>query len=538
MHVHAHLLLDLTWTFKITTMKKITLNLSLIVLVILCFSCTDDLNTEPEIQKSLNILLEENPQAIEGILAKLYGGLVLHGQGVPGSDDQISDIVADDPGQAVYCRILFNMQEMTSDIAKNRWGDGGLDPLTTASKWAPTNKFFGYMYNRIFYQVSQANNFILELGTVSAVNTDLYIAEARFLRALSYYHAMDLFGSVPIITETDGVGGPAKVESSRSDIFNFVINELETIEDTIPIDAPYGRVNRATVQMVLAKVYLNAEVYTGVADYVNALNYSEKVITESNFELDDNYQSIFQGDNYTSKEIIFPLISDRVNARSYGGATYLVNGSYSADTMPINDFGATNGWAGNRCTKAIYGLFGDLETTDDSRAIFWTDGHNFEMENYRTWTDGYPTTKFKNTFANGEEVLTEFSDTDFPMFRLADAYLMYAEANLRGGGGSASQSLIYINELRRRAYGNNSGDIIASELTLDFIIDERARELYYEAHRRQDLIRFKRFTGASYIWPWKGGAENGVGIPEHYNLFPKPLEALQANPNLKQNTGY
>ncbi len=518
-------------------MKKIIIS-GLCAITIGFFSCTKDLDTEPVVERSLSRLLEENPQAIQSIIAKLYAGLSVHGQGIPGSTDQIPDILGDDPGETVYLRALWNMQEMTSDIVKNGWGDGGLAPLTTTQGWTATNKFFGYIYNRIFFQISQVNNLILELDKVTVPNEAVYIAEARFLRALSYYHVMDLFGAVPIITENEGIGSGAQAPATRSAIFAYVESELKELENLIPEDLGYGRANKASVQMILAKIYLNAEVYTGTERYADALKYSKKVIDNSNFSLDENYQSIFQADNFRSKEIIFPLIADKANTQSFGNATYLINGSSSTDTMPIEEFGSQNGWTGHRCTKAIYGLFGSLDTTNDSRAIFWTEGHEFEMNSIGKWTDGYPTTKFRNTRADGVRNLTNFTDTDFPLFRLADAYLMYAEAHLKSMQGDPGLAVDYVNRLQERAFGNSSNNITINDLTLDFVIDERARELYYEGHRRQDLIRFNRFTGGAYLWPWKGGTVEGTSIPAHYNLFPKPLEALQANPKLQQNPGY
>ncbi len=517
--------------------KKITIIfLSLIILG--NFSCTDDLNTQPKIEQSLDNLLASDPDGAQGILARLYGGLVLHGTGVPGSGDQQSDIAGDDPGETVFFRSMWNMQELTTDIVKNRWGDGGLDPLTTASGWVPTNKFFGYMYNRSYFNIAQMNNFILDVQKAGIADSDLFIAETRFLRALSYYYLMDLFGGVVLVTEADGVTGVLKAKESRETIFQFVESELLDIEETIPASNVYGRANKAAVHMLLTKLYLNAEVYTGMAQYDKALLYSEKVINESVFTLDDDYQSIFQGDNFSSPEIIFPLIGDRNSVQSFGNATYLINGSGGDSTMPINDFGNQDGWFGHRTTPALYSLFGDLETTEDNRAIFWTKGHNYEMTDYKIWEDGYPTTKFQNAYSDGSGTITAFADTDIPLFRLSDAYLMYAEAFLRGGGGSSDLALSYINALRERAYGSDNGNISAEDLTLEFIIDERARELYYEGHRRQDLIRFNLFTGGTYLWPWKGGVPEGTAIPDHYNLFPFPLEALQANPLLKQNPGY
>ncbi|RYZ94449.1 MAG: RagB/SusD family nutrient uptake outer membrane protein, partial [Sphingobacteriaceae bacterium] len=118
-------------------------------------------------------------------------------------------------------------------------------------------------------------------------------------------------------------------------------------------------------------------------------------------------------------------------------------------------------------------------------------------------------------------------------------YLIYGEAVARGGsGGTVAQALTYVNALRFRAYGNTSGNVSAAALTTDFYLDERGRELYWEAHRRTDLIRFGKFTGSSYIWPFKGGTQAGTSLPAFRNLYPLPLADLITNPNLVQNTGY
>ena len=158
------------------------------------------------------------------------------------------------------------------------------------------------------------------------------------------------------------------------------------------------------------------------------------------------------------------------------------------------------------------------------------------MNDYTVWTDGYPSTKFRNTTFNSEYTPTSFSGTDFPLYRLADAYLMYAECALRGAAGaSMTDALNYVNLVRTRS---NATAISMGDLNLDFIIDERGRELNLEGHRRTDLIRFGKFTGGSYLWPWKGGTVNGSSIPDTYKVFPIPQTALEANPNLQQNTGY
>ena len=282
------------------------------------------------------------------------------------------------------------------------------------------------------------------------------------------------------------------------------------------------------------------------------------IINEGGYQLAPNFVSLFSGDNDVSEaknEIIYALIADPLNSQSYGNTTYLVNGSLNADTMTINNYGASEGWAGHRATKAWYGKFNNasgglvtnaeqLANSPDNRAqLFWTNYlsadptkvHNFEMNDYKKWVDGFPSIKFRNSSFVISSTPTAFSNTDFPLYRLADVYLMYAECALRSGTGSTALALQYVNAVRNRS---NASSISASDLTLDFILDERARELNFEGHRRTDLIRFGKFGGGSYIWPWKGGVKDGTAIPNYYNLFPIPLSALGANPNLTQNDGY
>jgi hypothetical protein len=511
--------------------KKIILGIG--ALVLLFASCTDDLNTKPKVELSLENLLAQDPNAVEGLLSKMYGTFALSGASGPGS----SDISGPDPGETAFLRSIINLQDFTADGMKNRWGDDGLDQLTTASDWNANNKFFRYLYDRVYYIVPQTTNIILALDNVDVENEEQIVSELRFIRALSYYYMIDCFGKGVIVNESNYGSTAPLEEATRTEMFEYVESELLAIETDMPVTNSYGRANKAVVRMLLAKLYLNAQVYTGTSRYDDALTYSELVINEGGYTLADNFVSNFSADNNTSTEIIFPLIADPVVSQSYGNTTYIVNGSLSTETMPIVDFGATGGWTGHRATKAWYSLFGDLETSTDDRAdLFWTEGHNYEMEDYKKWADGYPSTKFRNTSFNGTSTATEFSPTDFPLFRLADAYLMYAECVKRGAaGGSESQALDYVNAVRTRS---NATTIAAADLTLDFILDERARELNLEGHRRTDLIRFGKFTGGSYLWPWKGNSVGGAAIPSTYNVFPIPQTALEANLNLTQNPGY
>jgi hypothetical protein len=207
--------------------------------------------------------------------------------------------------------------------------------------------------------------------------------------------------------------------------------------------------------------------------------------------------------------------------------------------MTPADYGTSEEWAGLRTTENLVQLFPDESGDIDSRAIFFTEGQTLDIADLTEFTNGYAVPKYRNIDSEGEQGSNnQFSDADYPMFRLADAYLMYAECFLRGAGGDQATAIDFVNELRERAYGDASGDITAADLSLDFILDERARELYWEAHRRVDLIRFGQYTGSEYVWPWKGGIIDGSGIDDHLEIFPIPAIDLAANPNLDQNPEY
>ncbi len=500
-------------------------------------SCTRDLDTNPKVDLTLENLLANDPNAVEGLLSRLYASFAL--SSVNGPDK--SDISGADAGESPFIRGLVNLQDFTADDMKNRWGDNGLDQLTTTTNWTSNNKFFKYAYDRLYYTIPQATNLIaiMKRDEVVYSNKEQVVSELRFLRAMSYYYIIDLFGKGVLVTDENFNTPTPLPEASRKELFTFVESELLDIEGKIAAQGSYGKANKSAVRMLLAKLYLNSEVYTGVARYTEAGTYAAKVINEGGYILEPNIRKNFSADNNTSKEIIFPLIADAVSSQSFGNTTYLVNGSLSTDTMTPATYGATEGWAGHRATKAWYGLYGNsaaaIAANPDQRAkIFWTAGHNFEMTDYKTWTDGFPANKFWNKNTDGSGAVTSFSSTDFPLFRLSDAYLIYAECAVRGAtSASVGQGLTYVNTVRTRA-----GTTLLGSINLQDILDERARELNLEGVRRQDLIRFGKFTGSTYIWPWKGGMKDGTSIPSYYNLFPIPSTALQSNTNLTQNPGY
>ena len=321
-------------------------------------------------------------------------------------------------------------------------------------------------------------------------------------------------------------------------MFNYVESELKAISALLPAPRAneYGRADQAAAWALLARMYLNAEVYTGTARNADAITYSKKVI-DAGYSLETNYNWLFLNDNYKcTNEFIFTINYDGQNSRNYGGTNYIVWAG-SASDVGINVVGVT-GWGGNRTTKNLPNLFPDYTGAIDKRSNFFTGTRNMEIVD--RIADGYVVTKFKNKNRDGS-LGPQISDLgvgiDMPLFRLAEQYLIYAEAVVRGGtGGDAALALTNFNKLRQRAYGDNSGNVGA--LTLDLILDERGRELYWEGFRRTDLIRFNKFTQASYLWPWKANIANGSGVDAHYRLFPIPAAEVSANHNLVQNLGY
>jgi hypothetical protein len=287
--------------------------------------------------------------------------------------------------------------------------------------------------------------------------------------------------------------------------------------------------------MVLAKLYMNAGVYTGTPRYADALAAVEAIINSGAYSLDPVYRHMFLADNHTSPELIFAVPQDGVNMRSYGGTTFLVHAAVGG-SMPAANYGIGGGWYGLRTTPEAVAILGS-----DPRAYYiWTAGQDLQIDQLPRFEDGYGAPKYQNITSLGLPGSdNEFVDIDYPMFRLADAYLMYAELVLRGGGGDINTAVDLVNQLRERAYGDTSHNITAAGLTLDFILDERLRELFWEGHRRTDLIRYGLFTGGEYLWAQKGAdTPVGTATPEYRDLYPIPFTDLLVNPNLVQNPGY
>lgn len=524
----------------------------LLVFAVMLFiqSCEDRLDLKPEDSRLSADAAFEDPDAYKQFLAKIYAGISLSGQEGPAG---FPDLQGLDEGFSNYLRLYWKMQELTTDEAIIAWNDGTIHDLHN-QVWTSGNEFIRTMYSRIFYQIALCNEFLRQTtdgkldsrGVSSELRTEIqtFRAEARFMRALTYWHAMDLFGNTPFITEDDPIGAFLPPQIQRNDLFNYVETELLEILDSMaaPRSNEYGRADRAAAWMLLAKIYLNAEVYTGTSRYADVITYTNNIIGAGYTIPTIPYFHSFLADNDSNgaqEEVIFTIPFDGLRTQAFGGMTFLTHAPVGGSMNP-SDFGINGGWFGIRTTPTFVEKFPGEENSNDGRELLYTDGQNKDILTVSTFTDGYAIAKYRNVDVNGNpgsDTTGDHTDIDFPMFRLADAYLMYAEAVLRGGGGSTSTAVGYVNQLRERAYGDTSGNISETELNLNFILDERARELYWEAHRRTDLVRFDQFSDNG-VWQWKGGVQSGTTTESFRDLMPLPATDLGINTNLEQNPGY
>jgi hypothetical protein len=532
--------------FKIKRIATIFL-----IMVIALSSCSKDLNITP--QDDQDLLGEDffaNENSYKELLAGVYGNLSLTGVDGAGS----SNIDGLDAGTSQFGRVLLYLQTLSAD--QMIWSYEN-DPGTREIQrniWNADDPIIYGMFGRTHVTIAFANNFLRETtdeklaarNVSDATKTEIvkFRAEARLLRAMSYYYMMDLFGQANFSTENDAINDQP-LAYNRQQLFDFVESELIAIEANLadPMSVEHGRASKGVAWMILAKMYLNAEVYIGQPKYTECLDYSKKIIA-GGYTLANNYLHNFMADNDTNSavnEIIFPLISDGTYTQNYGPTTVMINGSVGSIETNGTALGVgAGGWGGAlRLRKEFVTLFDASIFNNDTRNTIISGTRNIEITDISDQDQGFILEKYSNATSNGSFGVDQtFVDTDFPLFRLADVYLMYAEAHLRGGSGANPADLTsYINALRTRA-NNPQNNLTIPDITLGFIIDERSRELHWEAHRRQDLIRFGKFTGGSYNWAWKGNGTNGIALSANLKLYPIPAASLASNPNLTQNAGY
>lgn len=531
-------------------MKKLQkLNLKITTILVLMFamsSCTKDLDIVPKDDDDFTSeQFFQNPDSYKQFLAKIYGGLALTGQSnVAGGSDLGTGPGTIDEGFSQYLRGYWQLQELPTDEALIAWGDPTIPDLNT-NKWNADNVYTEAFFARIFFQIGLCNEYLRETTeeklndrNVSAELRNqirMFKAEVRFLRALSYYHGADIFGKLPFGTDADRLGTPPQMQT-REYIVNFILSEIDAITGDMaaPRTNEYGRADQAAAWMLKAKVLMNSKVYTGVDKSADALSVVNQVINSGYVIAQVPYSYLFMADNNTNgaqNEVIFPITHDGLKTSSYGGTTFLIHASCNNDVATT--LGVDSGWQGYRTRQEFVNNVG----TSDAR-IMYVPGNSdpASITDTRNFAQGKKLIKFSNIRSDGAPAQNAtFPDTDFPLFRMGDAYLMYAELAAHGFG-DVGTAVGYVNDLRLRA--DNGADLItAADLTPDFVLTERAKELYWEGYRRQDLIRANKYL-SGYNWQWKGGSQSGMDLPEFRLLYPIPNKELNSNNNLSQNPGY
>lgn len=523
-------------------------------------SCTKDLDVTP-IDPSSTMTPSE-PELFTKCYATMalagnYGG---DGKGAPDSK-YVCDIDRLDGGTTGFVRQLWNSNELTTDEAICNWGDPGI-PEFNYNSWGSSHPMLEGFYNRLYTSIAFCNHYLDVCAGADAARE----AEVRFLRAMYYYHLMDAFGNVPFATSLMSTPPP---QIQRAELFAWIetelkecVGQMQTPQARKSSDAGYGRADQDAANLLLARLYLNAEVYTGTARWAEAKEYAEKVINGPHklWTQGTNgwsaYQMLFMGDNGengSSIEAVLPLLGDGITTTSYGTSMFLMSSTWKSDMDVKGDFGMVEKfWAGNRARRQLVEKFfpnGDAPAANiqdmavaagDDRALFYGIDRTLAVETPGEFASGFSVGKFRNTYSTGATPhSTIFPDADFFLMRSAEAYLIAAEADARINGGTTSATgANYINALRQRAHTTT-----VSTYSLQQILDERARELYFEGFRRTDLIRYGYYGGANsgnYVWEWKGGSQNGASLPAYRNLFALPSSDITANPNLQghQNEGY
>ena len=496
-------------------------------------SCTGDLDVTP-IDPSKTMVPDE-----PALFTKCYSNMALQGQGGQGGDCDIDGL---DGGTAGFVRQLWNSNELTTDEAICAWGDPGI-PAFNYNQYDASHPMLAGFYYRLYTGIAFCNHYLEVCAGVDATHE----AEVRFLRALYYYHLMDAFGNVPFTTKLMSTP-PEQIQ--RADLFQWIESELLEVKDQMmapaarkDTDNGYGRADQDAANLLLARLYLNAQVYTGTARWQEAQGTNGW----------SAYQMLFMGDNGSngaSVEAILPLLQDGVKTTAWCTTLFLIASTWKADMDTDSNLSTSEIWAGNRARPQLVAKFfpnndapqvtiNDMaQAAGDDRALFFGIDRELNISTPGEFTSGYSVGKFRNTYASsGSPHNSQFIDADFFLMRSAEAYLIAAEADARlNNGTTTSTGAGYINALRQRAHASTVGSY-----SLNQILDERSRELYFEGFRRTDLIRYGYFGGTDsgkYLWEWKGGSQNGASFSADLNLFAIPAEDINANPNLKQNPGY
>lgn len=584
----------------------------------LALAFTACMNLEPIDPNTTQMSNENSDQIIDALYAKLYVSFVQTGQTGGGGD---ADIISNDEGYSGFFRTLNVLNEFPTDAGWWTWrNDDGCSDLLMIS-WNPANGFVSKLYNRLNYAVTMSNHFLdLTEGTTDPEMIHKR-AEIRFIRAINYYHLMDMFGNVPF-TATVSTSNPEQID--RASLYEWLIDEIENGHNgktyinhktgepltsyKVTGDADHGflqdlyakggttiyRITKPAAYMLLARIYLNAEVYTGTPQWAKAEEAATKVI-EDFPTLHPVYAQIFMGDNdvVAREEMVLLAAQDGYAIRSWAGSQSTIGATRNTN---MNHCGTSdNNWGCWRSSPELIAKFGNFQgktpaeiialggaydefdmpaIAGDDRAMFCAQNINPNDGTLNTkgfaglvpdngagfdscwaickWTNLY-STEFDATLHplnDGHAAPqhdSKFVDTDVPIMRAAEAFLTRAEARYRQG---KSEALNDINTVRNRAHATP-----LPAITDDEMLDEWLREFYYEGRRRIDLIRWGQFVGPTATRHWEGRGATGTGkmksyttkdawntdvapLDDHWKLYPIPEQDVNNNPNVLQNPGY
>lgn len=525
-----------------------------------CIGDLDTLPLNPSDSTSETVYGADESGYIAG-LTKLYFNFV---------SNETTDLQVSDAGASELVRAFWTVQEVTSDACKCAWENDAWVRAMNTNTWSDADNDATYaVYVRTLQGIAYTNEYLRQTASDRlsdrGVSSELaakiqgFRAEARFLRAYFYWMALDVFGDVPFTTENSPFGGGVNSkQASRKDVFDYCISELTALAaDNSPMPAArsnYPRADKGAVLGLLARMYLNAEVYTGTPMWQEAKDACEDIFTMG-YSLCPEYTDLFRGDNGENpealNEVLFGISYDAEQTQSYGGTSYLTLAAIAAtdvsSTQMIN--GVNNGWGGIRVPyeyvekyfnvrNADYSA-GTYDVNDKRGRMFYIKGRSESMDGaLYVFLNGWSCLKFNNIPHNMDQdsylataASKAYSDIDFPMIRLGEIYLIYAEACMNLG--QANTALPKVQDLAARA-----GVTAPTSITQEWLIEERARELMWEGHRRTDLIRYGKFTSSSFLWTYKGGSFSGQGFDDHMKIFAIPASELASNPELHQNPGY
>ena len=559
-------------------------------------ACVGDLDVESIDPNNVSAI---NP---DQLLGKIYATLGTTGQQGPAGNGDIEGL---DEGTSSLYRMTYELNEFPSDQVFWIWPDVGVDDVRKAT-WTSDNALVRGAYCRYIFDITLCNTYLDSYAELDAAKT----AEVRFIRALNYWYLLDMFGACPFNITEDEMAAYAKAGElmgeyedypkmiSRKNLYDWIEAELLDIEDKLTVDRNtfYYRVDKVAAQMLLARLYLNAQVYTadpaqeyaiasGTAQWAKAAEYAKKVMDATT--LASQYKYLFMGDNDNRsavndayKEIILPVAQEGSHIQSYGASLFLL-ASFYTDGLP--SWGITQSWKCMRTRKQLVSLFfptaanWNVPTAMENPTGWFTTNEDLMAEiakcpyplgdatlltvkanddralfcNYREYNDssliicnlnrenatdkffsGWLCTKFTNEMADPDRERTHTDQPDMDLPLMRAAEAYLTYAEAQFRLGNTADALTTINELRARA---NATEL--TSVTENTLRDEWGREFFAEGRRRTDLVRLDMFVGKKYGWEWKAGNQFGQkAIEEHRVVFPLPLSDITANPNLKQYT--